>query len=372
MPTLRTVLLASLMLLSTSLANEIVVEELIFQIEPETVDRFIEQDAAIWTEALSSQPGFLKKEVWHDRKKPDLVKLLIHWETMGHWNRVPKQLLAETDKQFRKAMGDSAYEMVSSKAYDWKGETLSAPASVAAFPEFDLVSIDASAWKEHAVEINVPHDEVYHQAKSYRAYPLNVILEKWLVGENYPSEDWELVFECQDGYAPTTSLTRARSGDAYLAFADVDTPDGAAWTPTTKGNGDRITFAPFYGVWTTADRTEAKKGPWPYNLVKLRLVPSAARYQDIKPKDAEHLPGFQLFREHCLRCHALKSIGGTMGPELHTPRNITEYWKQDQLAEFIKSPQAFRTGSKMPPMAFLGDAKIASIVGYLEALAKQR
>ena len=43
--------------------------------------------------------------------------------------------------------------------------------------------------------------------------------------------------------------------------------------------------------------------------------------------------------------------GGKMGPELNVPKNILEYRDREQLAAFIKNPQAFRFGSLMPPTA---------------------
>ena len=352
--------------------SEVVVEELVFQVDPADSEYFITQDQAIWTQTLAEQPGFLKKEVWHDRKKPELVKLAIHWQSMGDWMRVPKPLLKKTDQRFREAMGDREFKMISGKAYDWKGETFASQPSHETYPEFDLASIDATEWSDRAEDIHVPHDGVHHAPKNYRAYKLKTLLEHWLTLGDYVPEEWEIVFECEDGYAPSTSLERALSEKAYLAFADREAPEGQAFVPKKKGNGDTVTFAPFYGVWTFKDAKAANQGPWPYNLTKLKLVPKAKRYQSLKPKDAQHEAGFQLYREHCIRCHAIGGIGGVLGPELHEPRNVTEYWKAEPLAAFILNPQATRTGSKMPPMSYLGEDKVAQIIDYLEALAQQR
>ncbi|MFT4639418.1 MAG: cytochrome c2 [Verrucomicrobiales bacterium] len=69
----------------------------------------------------------------------------------------------------------------------------------------------------------------------------------------------------------------------------------------------------------------------------------------------KHRKGFDLFRKNCMVCHAIDGSGGTMGPELHSPRNVTEYWKEEMIPAFVKKPQSFRHNAKMPPMGHLGD-----------------
>ena len=257
--TLFSLLAFTLLALGADKSHDRVIEELSFQMAPETVDHFIEQDAAIWTKAIASRPGFLKKEVWRDRKQPGMVRLIVHWQSMQHWMDVPKKLLQDTDQAFAKAMEGHSFKMVSSKAYDWKGENV-APARIEVHPEFDLTSIDHKAWSSKAQEILISNDAVYHQSKTYHAYPLAEVVTKWLKDGGYAPDQWEIVFECEDGYAPTTSLEHAFSGEAYLAFADLNAPEGAPWTPKNKGDGNPIKFAPYYLVWTSQTSPE-KPGP---------------------------------------------------------------------------------------------------------------
>lgn len=34
------------------------------------------------------------------------------------------------------------------------------------------------------------------------------------------------------------------------------------------------------------------------------------------------ISGFTLFRDHCMKCHAVNGIGGSMGPEFNFPKSI--------------------------------------------------
>ncbi len=60
-----------------------------------------------------------------------------------------------------------------------------------------------------------------------------------------------------------------------------------------------------------------------------------------------------------------------MGPELNYPKNVTEYWKPDQLKLFIKNPADFRHDSKMPRLE-LQDDQIDLILEYLTFMAAQK
>ncbi len=54
-----------------------------------------------------------------------------------------------------------------------------------------------------------------------------------------------------------------------------------------------------------------------------------------------------------------------MGPELNSPKNITEYWHKKDILAFIKDPKSYRHNSHMPSLNLL-DKEIDSIYDYLE------
>jgi mono/diheme cytochrome c family protein len=84
------------------------------------------------------------------------------------------------------------------------------------------------------------------------------------------------------------------------------------------------------------------------------------------------MPGFELFRENCMKCHSVNQIGGTMGPEFNHPKNITKYWNTADIIAFAKQPASFRDNSRMPPMEHLSDNELQLIVQYLAYLAEKR
>jgi hypothetical protein len=54
-----------------------------------------------------------------------------------------------------------------------------------------------------------------------------------------------------------------------------------------------------------------------------------------------------------MKCDSLNVVGGSMAPEFNVPKNITEYWKGDNIIAFAKNPKSFRRSSIMPPVTSL-------------------
>jgi uncharacterized protein (TIGR03792 family) len=77
---------------------------------PVATDRqtdFLRIDHAIWTEILSKQPGFAGKECWRDPDSPEILHLVIRWDSLAQWKSVPASVLATADQAFVAAMGES-------------------------------------------------------------------------------------------------------------------------------------------------------------------------------------------------------------------------------------------------------------------------
>lgn len=93
-----------------------VVEWLQFQIPIEVQANFIEKDRRIWTSFLSKQKGFIHKEVLTNIAKPEELTLLIYWQTLADWKRIPQNLLDEVQTHFEQELG-TYYPIMESRAY---------------------------------------------------------------------------------------------------------------------------------------------------------------------------------------------------------------------------------------------------------------
>lgn len=76
------------------------VEVLVFKMDPDVVDQFLEVDHEVWTlgEAFAHDDEpipFLSKEVWLDDSRPGEVTLVFVWESLSQWLEVGKKDLQE-------------------------------------------------------------------------------------------------------------------------------------------------------------------------------------------------------------------------------------------------------------------------------------
>ncbi|GAB4147487.1 MAG: hypothetical protein Fur0046_25730 [Cyanobacteria bacterium J069] len=94
-----------------------VIEWLRFEVAPEARERFVQQDAEIWTTALSKYGGFLGKEVWISPDNPSEVVTVVHWESFDQWYSIPPDSLQAVEARFAQAMGEGTYQLLESKAY---------------------------------------------------------------------------------------------------------------------------------------------------------------------------------------------------------------------------------------------------------------
>jgi mono/diheme cytochrome c family protein len=117
---------------------------------------------------------------------------------------------------------------------------------------------------------------------------------------------------------------------------------------------------------------------WPYQIVALDLVRFVDKFPKIAPPDNASqrvLDGFLAFRTYCVACHAINGEGGEIGPELNAPVNVTEYFKQPHLTNYILNPASIRRGAKMDNfMSKVPDSKtkVARIIDYLEAMKAKK
>ena len=205
-----------------------------------------------------------------------------------------------------------------------------------------------------------PDDPVYKTRKHFRGVPLRPLLER-AYGDLKALKDKQFLLRATDGYAiPVMGDILTQSG-GYLAYRDRESD---SWEPIGPR---KVSPAPFYLVWSGADQRDTSMYPWPWGVVQIDQVSSlASLYPKTVPPEA-FAKGHAIFLGHCVKCHAINRQGGTMGPELNVPKNVTEYWSIEQTKAYIRNPASFRYGA-MPPNPDLTDDDLTALTDYLSAM----
>lgn len=217
--------------------------------------------------------------------------------------------------------------------------------------------------------------EPYEQAVvPFRAMPFDRVLDA-VYSPSWRQEQ-EILFTCRDGYQPSVPVQRLEAHDAWLAF-DRDDREGFAIRKRESGERKRIELGPFYLVWENLDdekiRQESDYG-WPYQLVGVDLIRTVDRFPKLMPPEdapAQVRAGFDAFRVHCNKCHALNGQGGSIGPELNAASSPIEYRERDWLRTWIEDPSRIRPDARMPALnPELPDraATVDAILAYLQVM----
>ena len=218
--------------------------------------------------------------------------------------------------------------------------------------------------------VKIENDPVYHKQKKYKAVNASLLIKNQIDLTKIDPKNTKIVFECIDGYKPEMPLELFLNANPYLAFEDIDVPKGAKWEPIIK-DGNEMNAAPFYIVYTGISENDSRY-KWPYNLVKIYLETLNKSTIELYPlKDRKLETGYTLFKNQCLTCHAINGIGGTMGPELNYPKSVTEYWKENELVNYIVNPASFRNKVKMPTLG-ITKQQSQEIVDYLKYMSENK
>ena len=218
--------------------------------------------------------------------------------------------------------------------------------------------------------VTIAKDPVYHKEKKYKAVNAVILIKNEIDLKKIDTKNTKIVFECSDGYKPEMPLELFLKANPYLAFEDIDATKGAKWEPIIK-DGNEMNAEPFYIVYTSVSEKDSRY-KWPYNLIKIYLEPLNKSTLELYPlKNRKLEKGYTLFKNQCLTCHSINGIGGTMGPELNYPRSVTEYWKENELVNYIVNPASFRNKVKMPTLG-ITKQQSQEIVDYLKYMSENK
>lgn len=222
------------------------------------------------------------------------------------------------------------------------------------------------------LELITGYDPYYRREKHFWAVSLRKTVERLLPGVELASV--ELMLFARDGYAVPLDGARLIDGSAYLAVADAERL--AAGTPGWEPIGPtRAEPAPFYLVWKGGDRVDLERYPRPWALERIVRARFETLYPHTVPTESTEgslaRRGYALYRDNCVRCHAINREGGRVGPDLNVPRSIVEYRPRDQIRAYIRDPLSFRYGA-MPAHPHLTEADLDALVEYFVVMSAHK
>lgn len=209
-------------------------------------------------------------------------------------------------------------------------------------------------------------DPLYKGKREYQGYRLVDVLQRLPSFHSRKNQGLYVRFQCLDGYQPVMPLERALSGHGVVAVRSLSANSKDGWEPLAA-KGTKVAVGPAYLVW--AGRGELPdEFPWAYQLMSLDIVEPSTLLPAVNA-DAKTNLGLQLFTLHCLKCHAINSIGGNIGPELNVPCSVSQYWQPQYLRRYIRRPASVRARAKMPDFRNLSDHEIDSLCEYLRYMS---
>jgi cytochrome c2 len=224
----------------------------------------------------------------------------------------------------------------------------------------DVDSLVKAARPGEITEIRITYDPNVPGTKTYLGVNLGNQVKRILKQYQLSAEGYDVMLICKDGYAPVRNATELLgTPEGYVVFKDRDALSGRNWTPEMER-----AFSPFYLVWKT-DSVAASELPWPYGLVHIKLIERNRSLAGNISEGTGVMRGYHLFRRYCLSCHSINKTGGQVGPEMNWPRNITEYWTDQNIKNYIKDPGSFRYNAHMPAVKQVDDQGIDDIIRYL-------
>ncbi|NJN71452.1 MAG: TIGR03792 family protein [Limnothrix sp. RL_2_0] len=82
-----------------------VVEYLQYSVPTAEQAFFVAQEEAIWGQFNAQFPGFDGKEIWQDPSHPERLIVVVHWQSRGQMQSVPKAEIHATNQAFEQALG---------------------------------------------------------------------------------------------------------------------------------------------------------------------------------------------------------------------------------------------------------------------------
>lgn len=86
--------------------TEIIIEELRLKVPASFREVWLDAEKSIWDPWLSSQNGFLGRQIFWDKEKEEAL-ILVKWENKKLWKNIPMEEVNEIQKRFEKNVQES-------------------------------------------------------------------------------------------------------------------------------------------------------------------------------------------------------------------------------------------------------------------------
>ena len=96
----------------TNYEQPLVVEELVFQIDPDRLQAYLDGDFEIFTKGLEKYPGFCGSEIWVSADRPGYVRNIVFWKDQQSFQAVDSAWTIQADAELAALVGEGKMKLI--------------------------------------------------------------------------------------------------------------------------------------------------------------------------------------------------------------------------------------------------------------------
>ena len=93
-------------------ADPLIVEELVFQVDPDRLEVYLDGDYEIFTKGLEQYPGFCGSEIWVSADRPGYVRNIVFWKDRESFQAVDTAWVIQADAKLNALVGEGKMKLI--------------------------------------------------------------------------------------------------------------------------------------------------------------------------------------------------------------------------------------------------------------------